>query len=137
MSLGIKSFAAEDVGTKNCSGNARRFPGFTMGSWIRDGFLDSRWVPGFTMGSWIHDGFLDSRWVPGTRHGTARKCLARHGNILHGTDHKGKARKYLARHRSTRSRHGTARGPPWFWPNCNNFRTRFQSKMNLLSRPGD
>ena len=40
-------------------------PELTMGSWIHDGFLDSRWVPGFTMGSWIHGRFLDSRWVPG------------------------------------------------------------------------
>ena len=40
MSLGIKSFATED---------------------IHDGFLDSQWVPGFMIGSWIHDGFLDSR----------------------------------------------------------------------------
>ena len=78
-----------------------------MGSWIYDGFLDSRWVPGFTMDSWIHDGFLDSRWVPGftmdswihngflvqgtARHGTeifgtARIMRARHGNIWHGMD---------------------------------------------------
>ena len=49
-----------------------------MGSWIHDGFLDSRWVPGFTMGSWIHDGFLVL--------GTARIIRARHGNIWHGTD---------------------------------------------------
>ena len=26
-----------------------------------EGGGDSRWVPGFTIGSWIHDGFLDSR----------------------------------------------------------------------------
>ena len=26
-----------------------------MGSWIHDGFLDSRRVLGFTMGSWVHD----------------------------------------------------------------------------------
>ena len=31
-----------------------------MGSWIHDGFLDSRWVPGLTMDTWIHDGVLDS-----------------------------------------------------------------------------
>ena len=51
-----------------------------MGSWIHDGFLDSRWVPGFTidfwhhdgflvgftMDSWIRDGFLDSRWIFGS-----------------------------------------------------------------------
>ena len=65
MSLGIKSFATEGVGTKNCSGNSQCIPGFMMGYWIHDRFLDSRLVPGFTMGSWIHDGFLDSRWVPG------------------------------------------------------------------------
>ena len=59
MSLGIKSFATEGVGTKNCSGNSRWISGFTMGFWIHDGFLDSRWVPGFAMGSWIHDIFLD------------------------------------------------------------------------------
>ena len=41
--------------------------------------------------------------VPGT---------ARHGNIWHGTDHKGTARKYLARHGSTRSGHGTTRDIP-------------------------
>ena len=34
---------------------------------------------------------------------------ARHGNIWHGTDHKGTARKYMARHGSTRSGHGTGR----------------------------
>ena len=38
MSLGMKSFATEI---------------------IHDGFLDSPWVPGFTIGSWIHDRFLD------------------------------------------------------------------------------
>ena len=27
------------------------------------GFLESRWVPGFSMCSWIHDGFLDSRFL--------------------------------------------------------------------------
>ena len=41
MSLGIKSSAFLRV--------------FTMGSWIHDGFLDSRWVLRFTMGSWVHD----------------------------------------------------------------------------------
>ena len=41
MSLGIKSSAFLRV--------------FTMGSWIHDGFLDSRWVLVFTMGSWVHD----------------------------------------------------------------------------------
>ena len=41
--------------------------------------------------------------VPGT---------ARHGNIWHGTDHEGTARKYLARHGSIRSGHGTARDVP-------------------------
>ena len=45
MSLGIKSFATEGVGTKNFAGE------FRMGSWIYDGCLDSRWVPGFTMGA--------------------------------------------------------------------------------------
>ena len=30
-----------------------------MGSWIHDGFLDSRLVPEFTMGSWSLDGFMD------------------------------------------------------------------------------
>ena len=37
--------------------DARKFDGilgFTMGSWIHDGFLDSRWVPGF-----IHNWFWD------------------------------------------------------------------------------
>ena len=42
MPLGINSFAAGGAGTKNFSGNSRWDPGFTMGSWIRDGFLDSR-----------------------------------------------------------------------------------------------
>ena len=69
--------------------------GFTMGSWIHDGFLDSRWVPGFTMGSCIHDGFLDSLWVPGFTMGSW--YWAGHGNLWHGTDHRGTARKYLAR----------------------------------------
>ena len=61
MSLGIKSFATECVGSKTFQGihdgflDSQCVPGFTMGSWIHDGFLDSRWVPGFTMGSWIHD----------------------------------------------------------------------------------
>ena len=41
MSLGIKSCAFLGV--------------FTMGPWIHDGFLDSRWVLGFTMGYWVHD----------------------------------------------------------------------------------
>ena len=41
MSLGIMSSAFLRV--------------FTMGSWIPDGFLDSRWVLGFMMGSWVHD----------------------------------------------------------------------------------
>ena len=41
--------------------------------------------------------------VPGT---------ARQGNIWPGTDHKDTARKYLARHGSTRSGHGTARDVP-------------------------
>ena len=60
------------------------------------------------MGSWIQDGFL----VLGT---------ALHGNIWHGTDHghsmeifdtaRIMARKYVARHGSTRSWHGTGR--PW------------------------
>ena len=44
--------------------------------------------------------------------GTARIMRARHGNIWHGTDHEGMARKYLARHGSTRSWHGTARDVP-------------------------
>ena len=40
--------------------------GFKTNFWIRDtfvmhGFLDSRWAAGFTVGSWLHDGFLDSR----------------------------------------------------------------------------
>ena len=52
MSLGIKSFATEGVGTKHFSGKS-------------DGFLDSSWVPGFTMDSWVYDVFLDSRWVLG------------------------------------------------------------------------
>ena len=39
---------------------------------------------------------------------------ARHGNIWHGTDHEGTARKYLARHGSTRSWHGTARDVPGY-----------------------
>ena len=30
-----------------------------MGSWIHDGFLDSRWITGFTMDSWIHDIYLN------------------------------------------------------------------------------
>ena len=77
-----------------------------MGSRIHYGFLDSQQVPGFTMGSWYC-----------ARHGTemfstARIIRARNGNIWHGTDHKGTARKYLARHGSTRSWHGTARGVP-------------------------
>ena len=38
--------------------------------------------------------------------------MAQHGNIWHGTDHKGTAQKYLARHGSTRSGHGTARDVP-------------------------
>ena len=42
----------------------------------------------------------------------ARILRARHGNIWHGTDHEGTARKYLARHGSTRSGHGTARDVP-------------------------
>ena len=37
---------------------------------------------------------------------------ARHGNIWHGTDHKGTARKCLARHGSTRPWDGTARDIP-------------------------
>ena len=78
---------------------SRWVPGFKMDSWIHVRFLYSRWVPGFTMGSWIHDGFL----VPGT---------ARQGHIWDGTDHKSTARKYLARHGSTRSGHGTARDIP-------------------------
>ena len=32
-----------------------------IGSWIHDGFLDSRWVPGFTIGSWIYDGYFNLR----------------------------------------------------------------------------
>ena len=42
----------------------------------------------------------------------ARPGMARHGNIWHGTDPQGTARKYLARHGSTRSGHGTARDVP-------------------------
>ena len=42
----------------------------------------------------------------------AQPGMARHGNIWHGTDHQGTARKYLARHGSTRSGHGTARDVP-------------------------
>ena len=42
----------------------------------------------------------------------ARPGMARHGNIWHGTDHKGTARKYLAWHGSTRSWHGTAQDIP-------------------------
>ena len=77
-----------------------------MGSWIHDGFLDSRWVPGFTMGSWIHDEFLDSQCVPGftigswIHNGFLVLGTTWHGNILHSTDHKGMARKDLARHAS-------------------------------------
>ena len=38
-----------------------------------------------------------------------RRCLAAGVlDIWHGTDHQGTARKYLARHGSTRSGHGTA-----------------------------
>ena len=82
---------------------------FTMGSWRHYGFLDSRWVPGFTMASWY-------RARHGTEiFGTARILRARHGNIWHGTDHKGMAQKYLARHGSTRSWHGTARDIPAGW----------------------
>ena len=57
MSLGIKSFATEGVGTK-------LFRECTMVFWIHDGFLDSRWVPGFTMGSLIHDGLSGKVLVP-------------------------------------------------------------------------
>ena len=89
-------------------------PGFTIGYWIHDRFLDSRSVPGFTVGSWIHDRLVDSRWVPGFNMGSwihdgfLVLGTARHGNIWHGTDHKGTARKCLAWHGSTRSWHGTA-----------------------------
>ena len=42
-----------------------------------------------------------------------RRCLAAGVlDIWHGTDHQGTARKYLARHGSTRSGHGTARDVP-------------------------
>ena len=42
-----------------------------------------------------------------------RRCLAAGVlDIWHGTDHEGTARKYLARHGSTRSGHGTARDVP-------------------------
>ena len=33
--------------------------GFTMGSWIHNGFSGSRWVPWFTMGSQVHVGFWE------------------------------------------------------------------------------
>ena len=41
-----------------------------MGSWIHDGFLDSRWVPGLMTGSLIHNRFLESRWILGFRMGS-------------------------------------------------------------------
>ena len=50
--------------------DSRWGPGFAMASWIRQGVLDLRRVLGFTMGSWIHDGYLDSRWVPGCTMGS-------------------------------------------------------------------
>ena len=37
--------------------DSRGVPGFTMGSCIRDGFLDPGWIQG------IHDGFLDSWYI--------------------------------------------------------------------------
>ena len=46
----------------------------------------------------------------------ARPGMARHRNIWHGTDRKGTARKYLARHGSTRSWHRTARDIPDYLP---------------------
>ena len=78
-------------------------------SWYQD--LGTKiWVPR----SWYQD--LGTKiLVP--RSGTkilARPGMARHGNIWHGTDHKGTARKYLPRHGSTRSWHGTARDIPVF-----------------------
>ena len=49
--------------------DSQSVPGFVIGSWIRDRFLDSQWIPGFvpefTMGSWFPHRFLDSGWVPG------------------------------------------------------------------------
>ena len=46
----------------------------------------------------------------------ARPGMARHGNIWHGTDHKGTARKYLAQHGSTGSWRGTAQDIPVLLP---------------------
>ena len=46
MHLGIKSFATKGVGTKNWSDNSQWIPGFTMGSWIHDGFFDSHHIFG-------------------------------------------------------------------------------------------
>ena len=69
MSLCIKYFATEGVGTTDFSGNSRWISGFTVDSWIhdgstmnfwiRDGFLDSRWISELAIDSWIHDIFLD------------------------------------------------------------------------------
>ena len=59
--------------------------------------------------SWYQD--------PGTKI-LARPGMARHGNVWHGTDPQGTARKYLARHGSTRSWHGTARDVPDNSLNC-------------------
>ena len=33
--------------------------------WIRNGFLDSRWIPRCTIYFWIRNRFLDSRWISG------------------------------------------------------------------------
>ena len=53
-----------------------------------------------------------------------RRCLAAGVlDIWHGTDHEGTARKYLARHGSTRSGHGTARDVPAL----SNFEAIFQN----------
>ena len=55
---------------------SRRVLGFTMGSWIHDGFLHSRCVPGFTMGSWIHHWTQQVRCVKGPKWGREQKVLA-------------------------------------------------------------
>ena len=64
-----------------------------MGSWIYDGFLDSRWVPAYTIGSWIYHRYLDSGLVPGFMMGSSYQAL-------HSTEIFGTARIIRARHRN-------------------------------------
>ena len=62
-SLNMSSYGTISDESSYLSNTKKYIDGFSIGSWVHDGFLGSRWVLGFTMDSWIHDRFLDSRWM--------------------------------------------------------------------------